>query len=234
MSTTVQFTTQDSTACGYLAEPPGGRGPAVIVLQEWWGLNPQLKGVCDRLAGQGFLALAPDLYHGALAAHDEVDKAGALMSELPPQRAAQDMSAAIDLLLDHPAREGTGVGVLGFCMGGLLALLLAAHRTEAVTVAMPFYGFPSGSTEPDWTAMQTVVRGHMAEQDGHFPPAEAHAVEARMRAAGVDVHFTFHDAGHAFMNEENGLGTYDETLAASLWPRIVATLREHLVPGTDR
>src|SRR5262245_21951567 len=98
-STMVSFPVNGTEANGYLATPDGGSGPGLLVVQEWWGLNPQIKGVADRLAGEGFTALAPDLYHGELAGHDEMDKANELMSTLPPDRAARDMKGAIDYLL---------------------------------------------------------------------------------------------------------------------------------------
>ncbi len=97
-----------------------------------------MKGVAEFLAGQGFVALAPDLYHGELAGHDEMDKAGQLMTDLPPDRAARDMSGAVDYLAEHNANNGTGIGVIGFCMGGLLSFMIAANRGDVVKAAVPF------------------------------------------------------------------------------------------------
>src|SRR5262245_40389109 len=108
MGETVEFASNGDTASGYLATPASGSGPGVLVLQEWWGLNPQIKGVADRLAGEGFVALAPDLYHGELAEHDEMDKAGHLMSTMPADRAGRDMFGAISYLL---GRDGVGNSV---------------------------------------------------------------------------------------------------------------------------
>ena len=117
---------------GYLAVPDSGSGPGVLVIQEWWGLNPQMKGTADHLAENGFVALAPDLYRGELAGHDEMDKAGHLMSTLPAERAAADMSLAVDALRDHASTTGRTIGAIGFCMGGMLSLLVAALRGDAV------------------------------------------------------------------------------------------------------
>ncbi len=127
----IEFPSNGHSARGYLALPGGG-GPGVLVIQEWWGLNPQLKGVADRLAAEGFVALAPDLYHGELAGHDEMDKAGQLMNSLPPERAARDMSGAITALLERPETTGDAVGVVGFCMGGMLALMISALEGDRV------------------------------------------------------------------------------------------------------
>src|SRR5205823_95300 len=117
MGDMVDFTSNGDTARGYLAVPASGSGPGVIVVQEWWGLNPQMKGVADRLAGEGFVALAPDLYRGELAEHDEMDKAGHLMTTLPMDRAARDMSGAVDFLAGNSAVTGDAMGAIGFCMG---------------------------------------------------------------------------------------------------------------------
>jgi carboxymethylenebutenolidase len=228
MAETVEFPSNGSTASGYLALAPSGSGPGVIVIQEWWGLNPQIKGVADRLAAEGFVALAPDLYHGEVAEHDEMDKAGHLMTSLPMDRAVRDMSGAVDFLASHPAVTSDGVGVIGFCMGGMLALALAAARPDKVKAAVPFYGFAQGEGEPDWSKVAAKIQGHMAGNDDFFPPDAARALEAKLKELGKDVTFTVHDAGHAFMNETNALGTYDADLAAKLWPDAVAFLHATL------
>lgn len=230
MGETVEFASNGATAGGYLVLPPDGRGPGVVVVQEWWGLDQSLKTMVDRLGDAGFVALAPDLYHGELAGHQEVDKASHLMQSLPPDRAARDMSGAVDFLASHEGVDGTGVGVVGFCMGGMLALHLAALRPDKVVAAVPFYGFPSGDQEPDWTNMTAAVRGHMAEHDDFFGPDAARQLEAKLQAMGKDVVFTIHPAGHAFMNPEDALGTSDPELSARVWPEAVAFLHERLDP----
>jgi carboxymethylenebutenolidase len=228
MGDMVSFPSNGHDARGHLAIPDGGSGPGVIVIQEWWGLNPQMKGVSDMLATQGFVALAPDLYHGELAAHDEMDKAGELMTNLPPERAAKDMSGAVDFLVDHEAVSNDGIGVVGFCMGGLLSFMLAAGRGDKVKAAAPFYGFPASDSEPDWSGLTAAVRGHMANPDDYFPAAAAQNLAERLRGMGKDVAVTIHDAGHGFMNEENPMGAYDKALAEQVWPETIAFLHEQL------
>ena len=209
--------------------PDGGRGPGVVVLQEWWGLVPQIKGVCDRLASEGFVALAPDLYHGEMAEHTEMDRAGELMTSLPPDRAARDMSAAIDHLLSLDATSGNTVGVIGFCMGGMLTLLIAAQEGDRVAAAVPFYGAPLGDGAPDWSGLTAAVEGHLAENDDFFPPEAINALGAELREAGRDVVFhVYEGTGHGFANEENPLGTWDEAAAATAWARTLAFLGAHL------
>ena len=227
--TMVEFPANGTTAGGYLAIPDGGRGPGVVVLQEWWGLVPQIKGVCDRLASEGFVALAPDLYHGEMAEHTEMDRAGELMTSLPPDRAARDMSAAVDHLLSLDATTGDAVGVTGFCMGGMLTLLIAAQEGDRVAAAAPFYGAPLGDSAPDWSGLTAAVEGHLAENDDFFPPEAVNALGAELRGAGRDVVFhVYEGTGHGFANEENPLGTWDEAAAAMAWARTVAFLGAHL------
>jgi len=183
----------------------------------------------DRLGATGFVALAPDLYRGELAEHTEMNKAAELMQKLPPDRAARDMSAAVDYLSKHPAVTSSGIGVMGFCMGGMLAFLIAANRPDKVKAAVPFYGFPQGAMEPDWSKMTAAVSGHMAEKDSFFAAAAARSLEAKLRGMGKDVTLTVHaGAGHAFMGPHNALGTLDTALAARVWPLAINFLRQHV------
>jgi len=229
MADMVEFQSNGATASGYLVVPESGSGPGVVVVQEWWGLDAGIKEMAERLGAAGFVALVPDLYHGELAAHDEMDKAAALMTSLPPDRAARDMGGAVDFLAAHEAVTGRGLGVMGFCMGGMLAFMLAASRPDRIRAAVPFYGFPQGDAEPDFAAMQAAVQGHMAEHDDFFPPAAAKTLEDRLRALGKDATITVHPGtGHAFMGPHNALGTLDEELAARIWPEVTAFLHEHL------
>jgi carboxymethylenebutenolidase len=227
MSETVEFRSNGGVASGYLATPANGSGPGVLVIQEWWGLDAGIKTMADRLAADGFVALAPDLYHGQLAAHDEMDKASHLMQSLPPDRAARDMSGAVDYLASHPAVTARSIGVVGFCMGGMLAFMIAANRPDKVAAVVPFYGFPQGEAAPDWSKLTASISGHMAEHDNFFSPAAALALEAKLRGMGKDVTLTVHPGtGHAFMGPHNALGTLNEALAAQIWPGVIAFLQK--------
>ena len=225
----VTFPSGGSTATGYLAKPRERSGPGVVVIQEWWGLDPGIKEWCDRLASGGFVALAPDLYRGEIAHHDEMDRAEELMKKLPPERAGRDMSAAIDYLLQHPAVTSDNVGVVGFCMGGMLSFIIATNRPDKVKAVVAFYGFPQGASEPDWSKLNAKVRGHMAEHDSFFPPDKAKELEARLRAMGKDVEFTVHKGtGHAFMGPHNALGTLDVDKAEEIWPGVIEFLKANV------
>ena len=233
MGETIQFGCNGGVAAGYLAKPQSGSGPGVLVIQEWWGLDSGIKTMVDRLGASGFVALAPDLYHGELAGHTEMDKAARLMQALPPDRAGRDMSGAVDCLAAHPAVTSDGVGVVGFCMGGLLSFIIATNRPDKVKAVVPFYGFPQGPMEPDWSKLTAAIQGHMAEHDDYFPPAAAKALEAKLRAMGKDVTLTVHPGtGHAFMGPHNALGTLNAKLADEIWPQVVSFLKSQLRPAT--
>jgi carboxymethylenebutenolidase len=229
MAETVSFTSNGGTASGYLVKPASGSGPGLLVIQEWWGLDSGIKEMAERFGKAGFVALAPDLYHGQLAGHDEMDKAAHLMQSMPADRAGRDMSGAIDFLASHPSVTSQSIGVVGFCMGGLLSFIIAAHRPDKVKAVVPFYGFPTGAAEPDWSKLTATISGHMAENDNHFAPDAARALEAKLRGMGKNVTLKVHPgSGHAFMAPHNALGTFDEKLAAQIWPEVVAFLKDNV------
>src|SRR5215472_15645696 len=157
----VEYPSNGGTAKGYLAAPSEG-GPGVIVIQEWWGLVDHIEDVCDRFAAAGYVALAPDLYHGRKVAPGEPDEAGKAMMAMKMDQAGRDMSGAVDEVLRRSA--GGKVGVIGFCMGGGLALVLATQRPDAVAAVVPAYGIvPWPDASPDYAAMSAAVLGHYAE-----------------------------------------------------------------------
>jgi carboxymethylenebutenolidase len=139
------------------------------------------------------------------------------------------MSGAVDFLANHTAVTSKGIGVVGFCMGGMLAFMIAANRPDKVKAVVPFYGFPQGPMEPDWSTLQAKVQGHMAEKDDYFKPEAARALEAKLRAMGKDCTITVHSGtGHAFMATHNALGTHNPDLAKQIWPKVTAFLHENL------
>ena len=222
----VTFTSNGGTAHGYLAVPESGRGPGLVVIQEWWGLTTHIKDVTDRFAAEGFVALAPDLFGGATT-HDS-DEAGTLMSELPVDRAAQDLAGAVDFLLGHDAVTSSAVGAVGFCMGGGFVLVLAAQQGGRIGAAVPFYGVLK-EDYPDLSGLTSPVLGHFGEEDAFTTPEAARGLAERIeKESGVVPQFFFYPAGHAFFNDENLLGTYDAEQAALAWGRTVAFLRERL------
>ncbi|WP_433802331.1 dienelactone hydrolase family protein [Actinomycetospora sp. CA-084318] len=222
----VSFPSNGGTAHGYLALPESGSGPGVVVIQEWWGLTSHIADVTNRLAAEGFVALAPDLY-GGTTTHDS-DEAGKLMQELPVQQAATDLAGAVDFLLEHEAVVGDTVGAVGFCMGGGFVLVLAAQQGDKIGAAVPFYGV-LGEDYPSFTKLSAPLLGHFGEQDQMADPDAVKALADRIEAeSGRRPDFRIYPAGHAFFNDENHMGTYDPTQAAIAWDATLGFLRANL------
>ena len=224
MGEIVEFPSNGTNGQGYLALPQSGTGPGVIVIQEWWGLVDHIRAVCDRFAAEGFVALAPDLYRGETT--EEPDEAGKLMMALNIEKAAKDMSGAVD----EVARRSNGdVGVIGFCMGGGLALMLGAQRGDRVKAVAPFYGLiPWEGAQPDYTKMTASVQGHYAEKDEYFNPESVAQLESVLSQAGVEHEmFIYPGADHAFFNDTRP-EVHDAEAAAQAWDRVVAFFRSKL------
>lgn len=227
MGEMVEFPSNGSTGTGYLATPDVGAGLGLIVIQEWWGLVPHIEDVCERFAAEGFTALAPDLYHGEKTT--EPDEAGKYLMSLNLERAAKDMSGAIDFLQASDRVRGDGVGVVGFCMGGGLTLMLATQRPDAVKAAVPFYGFiPWDSAQPDWSAIAGAVQGHYAGEDEFFSEEKARELESMLQGLGKEVDFHYYEgAPHAFFNDTRP-EVYDEHASSTAWVRTLEFLRAKL------
>ena len=227
MGEMVEYPSNGGVGEGYLAPAAGGVGPGIVVIQEWWGLVPHIKDVCDRYAAAGFTAIAPDLYHGLEVT--EPDMAGKEMMSLDIERAAKDMAGAIDYLLDHPAVESSEVGVTGFCMGGGLALWLATLRPDAVVAVAPYYGLiPWPKAQPDYSKIKAKVQGHYAENDSFAGPDMVRALEAQLRDLGVDAEmFIYPGAEHAFFNDTRP-EVYDAASSKVAWERTTEFFRGQL------
>ena len=228
MGEDVEFPSNGSTGGGYLAPAADGAGLGVVVIQEWWGLVPHIRDVCDRLATEGFTALAPDLYHGHTVAPGEPDEAAKAAMGLDIERAARDMAGATEYLAGHEAVRGNGLGVVGFCMGGSLALYLATVRPDLVKAAVPFYGIPRRDRDPDWSRLEAAVEGHYAEDDDMAGPAVAADLEERLTALGKEVRmFVYPGTHHAFFNDTRP-EVYDADAARQAWIRTLEFLRSKL------
>jgi carboxymethylenebutenolidase len=222
----VSFGSHGATAYGYLAVPEGGSGPGVVVIQEWWGLTSHIADMANRLAAEGFVALAPDLYGGATT-HD-AEEAGRLMQDLPVDRAARDLGGAVDYLLGHDAVTSSAIGAIGFCMGGGFVLVLAAQQGDKIGAAVPFYAL-LGEPYPSFENLSAPVLGHFGEHDEWLSTDQVRELAASIeRQTGKRPDFRFYPAGHAFVNDENLIGTYDPVQAAVAWDATVRFLRERL------
>ena len=225
MGEMIEFPSNGSTAVGYLARPPAGQGPGVIVIQEWWGLVDHIREVCDRFAAAGFVALAPDLYHGVTVA--EPDEAGKAMMALKMDQAARDLSGAVDELI---RQSGTArIGVIGFCMGGGLALVLATQRPDAIAAAVACYGvIPWPDAQPDYSALTAAVLGHFASEDDFFTPAAAEALGEQLRGLGKEAEIiVYPGTDHAFFNDTRP-EVYNAAAAKAVWDRSLDFFHQHL------
>ena len=210
-------------AHGYLAVPASGSGPGVVVIQEWWGLTDHIVAIVDRLAAEGFVALAPDLY-GGWTTHDSAE-ARTFLTELPPERAARDLAGAVTYLEGLDAVTSRTVGAVGFCMGGAFVLSLAAQQGDRIGAAVPWYGLPAEET--DFSGLTAPVLGHYGESDQSIPVEAVHATAERIRTqSGVEPQLHVYPAGHAFYNDERP--SYDRESAELAWERTTSFLRSHL------
>jgi len=224
MGEMVQFPFAGGNTGGYLATPEQGSGPGVIVIQEWWGLVDHIKDVCDRFAGEGFVALAPDLYHGKTT--KSPDEAGKLMMALRIDEAERDLRAAAQYLSTQDSTTSEKVGVVGFCMGGALALYTAT-KNENVGACVVFYG-GHPKVKPDLPNLHAPVLGLYAEKDDFVTPDSVRALEREVKALGKSIEVKIYPgADHAFFNDTRA-EVYDAEAAADAWRRTIAFLREHL------
>src|SRR5437764_3179961 len=203
---------------GYLATAGQGR-PGIVVIQEWWGLNDQICGVADRFARAGYNALAPDLYKGRLTA--KPDEANHLMSSLDfPDATHQDLRGAAQ----HLAGSSSRVAVMGFCMGGALAIAAAVHIPE-IAAAVPFYGIPPKEFA-DPANIRIPLQGHFANRDDWCTPAEVDELDAAMSRAGAPYEIHRYEAAQAFFNERRA--AYDLASAGEAWNLSIAFLKRVL------
>ena len=218
----VQYQTNGTKTDAYLATPASGKGPGIVVIQEWWGLVGHIKSVCDRFAAEGFAALAPDLYHGKSAT--EPDEAGKLFMALNVAQAEKDLRGAVDEVAKHSSTAR--IGAVGFCMGGQLALFAGTVNAK-VGAVVNFYGVHP-NVKPDYAKLGGPVLGLFAEQDSFVTPQTARDVDAAIKKAGKqsEIHI-YPGVDHAFFNDENK-GAYNKAAADDAWRRTLAFFRQQL------
>src|SRR5258706_7196716 len=219
----IDFPSNGGTTSGYLAEPASGpaRGRGVVVIQEWWGLNQQIRGVADRFAASGYLALAPDLYHGTVT--KAPDEAGKLLMAMSIAQAEKDLRGAVGCLREQTGRP---VGTVGFCMGGALSLFAACTNPDGVAACVVYYG-GHPKVDYDFDRLKAPVLGHWAEDDA-FANANLPRFESELGKRGRP--FQFHrypGTKHAFFNEERP-GVYDEKAARLSFERTIAFFSSYL------
>ena len=221
----VKFDRNGATISGYLQLPPGGSGPGLVVIQEWWGLDDHIVAMVDRYAAEGFVTLAPDLYGGRVT--HGADEAAELAGSLSEPEAARALAGAVDYLLEQDAVTSEKVGAVGYCMGGGFVLLLATERPDSIGAVVPYYGV--GHLPGSYAAINAPVQGHYGEQDAMYTVDQARAQEQQIREeAGVEVEYFYYPAGHAFANDDDHMGTYDPDSAALAWQRTLEFLHRQV------
>ncbi len=219
----VEFRANGRTASGYLSLPRHP-GPGIVVVQEWWGLVEHIKELADRFASEGFVALAPDLYDGI--ATKSPDEAGKMLMALNIGEAAKDMKGAAEHLLGRDEVKPKKVGILGFCMGGQLALYAATEFPGQFSAGIDFYGIhPNAQIDP--SKLQVPVQAHFGKRDHTVPEESARALVGSIEARGKSIDAHFYDADHAFFNDTRP-EVHNREAAALAWTRTLEFLRKHL------
>lgn len=225
MGQIVEFPVNGHTGKAYLARSKKEKGPGVIVLQEWWGLVDHIKDVCDRFAEAGFTALAPDLFHGETT--KEPSQAERMFMQLNIEEAEKNLRFSISRLLEDEACDSSRVGVVGFCMGGQLALLAAANNPDQIAAVADFYGVHP-NVKPNLSQIQAPVLGIFAEKDPFVPPQSARELENQLKTFGKETDFyIFSDVDHAFFNDSRP-DVYNESAAREAWQKTLSHFEKHL------
>ena len=214
---------------GFLAVPSTGKGHGVLVLHAWWGLNDTMKAICGRLAKSGFIAFAPDLYHGKVA--DNIAEAETLSEVLfgTPNLAKADIADATTFLNERVGQSAVGLAVIGFSLGAYFALDLSVIAPENIRSVVIFYGTRPG----DYSNSKAVYLGHFAEADEFEPQSEVNNLEEALRKAGRPVRFYhYKDTGHWFF-EPDRPKAFNQAAAKLAWERTLAFLKDSLQQGID-
>jgi carboxymethylenebutenolidase len=223
MGKRVEFPSNAHTCQGYFA----GKGPAVVVIQEYWGLVPHIQDLVDRFAKEGFAAIAPDLYHGKTA--KSPDEAGRMLMELDADRAEREIAGAGEWLLKQPECTSKTYGVVGFCMGGALAQYTATKEAK-VGAAVSFYG-GFKKVPMDWNNLRAPLLLIYGENDKGVPPEQGRQLEQQLKKIGKNVEVVIYpDASHAFFNDTRK-EVHRPDAAADAWRRTVDLFRTALTPS---
>ena len=222
MGTSINYKRPDGkTASGYFAPTGAAHAPGVVVIQEWWGLQDQIRGIADRLALAGYNAIAPDLYSGVVVPYHDRDAAGKQMGSLNFLDAVDESVRGAAQFL---AAAGSKVAITGFCMGGAVSII-AACRLSEFACAVPFYGIPPAAVAKP-SDVKISMQCHFANTDDWCAPDAVNALEADLKAAGKDFELYRYDAEHGFVNEQRN--PHSHAQAEIAWGRMLQYLKKHL------
>lgn len=221
----ISYHSDGNTVDGYLARPNDGAAhPGVILVQEWWGIEPHIKDLTERLARQGYVVLAPDLYHGKVVAEpDEAEKA---LMALNMDNAVTEICHGIDYLQARDDVAPKKLGLVGFCMGGFLAWKTAEAENGELAAVAPFYGGGYQPTAEDIRKVTAPVLAQYGDQDGWIPDAHRRHIASLLKQEGKTHKLLVYHAGHAFMNDQHP--TYASEPARQAWSELIAWFKQHL------
>ena len=222
---TVSYRSDGSTVDGYLARPSDGAAhPGVILIQEWWGIDSHVKELAERLARQGYVVLAPDIYHGKVVY--EPDEAGKAMMALNQDNAITEIRHGIDYLQSRDDVAPKKLGLVGFCMGGFLAWKIAEAENGEIAAVAPFYGAGYQPSADDLRKITAPVLAQYGDQDGSIPADHRNHIATLLKQEGKTHKVLVYHAGHAFMNPEHGALVPEA--ADQAWAELVAWFKQYL------
>ena len=222
----VDLKVNGDNAYAFVAEPDdNARHPGVVMIQEWWGIEPHIRQLAQKLATEGFVVAVPDLFHGKIATEPDEAQKMVMMIRGNMEKAAREIIGALDTLKAMPNVEPKKLGLMGFCVGGFLAYYVASRYPDLGAV-VPFYGAGYDPTPEEVAKANAPVLAFYGSRDQSNPMEQVRKIERMYKEAGKDITVKVYDAGHAFLNPDHGLG--NEKAAAEAWPLAVTFLKQHL------
>ncbi len=222
----VDLKVNGDNAYAFVAQPDDDvRHPGIVLIQEWWGIEPHIRDLAQKLAAEGFVVAVPDLYHGKIATEPNEAQKMVMMMRGNVDKTAKEIIGALDTLKAMPNVEPKKLGLIGFCVGGFMTWTVASRYSDLGAV-IPFYGSGYDPTPEEVAKVNAPVLAIYGSRDQSTPKAQIEKIERMYKEAGKDITVKVYDAGHAFLNPDHGAG--NEKAAAEAWPLAVRFLKEHL------
>ena len=222
----VDLKVNGDNAYAFVAEPDdNAKHPSVVMIQEWWGIEPHIRQLAQKLAAEGFVVAVPDLYHGKVATEPDEAQKMVMMIRGNVEKAAKEIIGALDTVKAMPNVEPKKLGLMGFCVGGFMTYYVASRYPDLGAV-VPFYGAGYDPTPEEVAKVNAPVLAFYGSRDQSVPLEQVRKIERMYKDAGKDITVKVYDAGHAFINPDHGMG--NEKAAAEAWPLAVNFLKQHL------
>jgi carboxymethylenebutenolidase len=225
-TSTIDLQVNGSGAYAFLAQPDDDRKhPGIVLIQEWWGIEPHIVDLAQKLATEGFIVSVPDLYHGKVATEPNDAQRMMMLIKDNVDKAAREIIGALETVKAMPNVEPKKLGLMGFCIGGFMTYTVASRYPDLAAV-VPFYGAGYNPTPEEVARVNAPVLAFYGRQDGSIPQQQVHKIERLYKDAGKDYTVKVYDAGHAFLNPDHGMG--NEQAATDAWSRAIRFLKEKL------